>query len=172
MTLRKAFLVTWLSSFVLFAIVLFLHMPLVLTEVPGGIVDHQTAGSAAEVNRIHAAWEAAGVIGTARYAVISDLIWIGVFGLGSVLGGQYFRTVGSGVVRHLGTLIILCGVVFIISDYGETFAQFRQLIAYEGSDAQAGLAATLQPIKMVASNGALIGVIVCFAIRWFQQRAA
>ncbi|NNC52706.1 MAG: hypothetical protein HKO08_06680, partial [Erythrobacter sp.] len=61
MSLRRAFLWTWAGGLVLFAIVIAIGMPLVLTEVPGGILDHQAVGTAAEVDRIQSAWRAAGL---------------------------------------------------------------------------------------------------------------
>lgn len=171
MSLGKAFLTFWIGGILAFLVVIALHLPLVITAVPGGMGDHQAAGTAAEVNRIQAAWADAGLLDQVGRAMLSDLIFIGIYGLGAILGGFYFRSLGQGVLRHLGTAILLCGLVFTVTDYGETIAQFLQYLANAGSDDLAGFAATVRPIKMIAFVGSFIGIIAAFIIRRKQQRA-
>lgn len=163
--LHTAFLTVWISGIVAFSVVIALSLPLTITAVPGGIGDHQAAGSAAVVNAIHAAWGAAGLMGLARTAIIADLVFIIIYGIGSVLGGLYFRSLGTGLSRHLGTAIALCGIVFLVSDLGETSAQLLQVIAGEGSDRLAGLAAMLRPIKMASWAFTFLGILAALGIQ-------
>lgn len=166
MRLRGAFRIFWIGGLVAFAIVILLGLPLSIAEVPGGILDHQAAGSAKRVNEIHAAWEAGGLIGTARIAMFADLIFIGIYGLGSVLGGWYYYRTGTGIVRTIGLIIIICAMIFLITDYGETSAQLVQVQRDTGSDKLAGFAATMRPIKVAVWIGTFVGIIAAFAIRW------
>ena len=162
--LYRSFLWLWIGGLVLFAIVIALSLPLILTAVPGGIADHQSAGTAQAVNNIHAAWAQAGLMGQARVAMLADLVFIGVYGVGSVLGGLYFRNTGVGVVRRLGVLIALFGIAFLITDYAETISQLIQLSNGAGDDELAALAATVRPVKMVAWVITFLGVLLALAI--------
>ena len=171
MSLRKAFRLFWVGGLVLFAAVLALHLPLTLTAVPNGILDHQSAGTAAEVNRIQAAWMAAGVIGTARFAMIGDLIFIGVYGTGCVLGGWYYMRTGHGFVRLLGMAALIAGFMFLITDYGETLAQLVQLLRGRGGSNLAAFAATMQPIKVVAWITTVLSITFAFLLRRALGRA-
>lgn len=165
MTLHRAFLWLWIGGLVLFAIVIALGLPLGITEVPGGILDHQAAGTAAEVDRIQRAWADAGLLGQARLAMMGDLVFIGVYGAGSVLGGLWFNRVGTGRVRTLGLLVALAGAVFLVTDYLETVSQLIQLWRFEGSDTLAGLAATVRPIKILAWLVSFFGVLLALLLR-------
>ena len=172
MVSRRTFLIWWIGGLAVFAIVIWLGLPLAIADVPGGILDHQAAATAANVNAIHAAWEAAGVFGTARTAMVGDLIFIGIYGIGSVLGGLYFRAAGSGLLRHLGTAILLSAMVFLLTDYGETIAQFMQLSANTGSDDLAGFAATLRPIKVIAWIATFVGILTALVVHRKQTRSS
>ena len=85
------FVSIWFAGLAAFAITIALGAPLAIDGVPEGILDHQAAGSAVEVNRIQGLWQSAGLTSTARNAMIADLVFIGVFGTGCVLGGLYYR---------------------------------------------------------------------------------
>lgn len=172
MTLYRAFLWLWIGGLVLFALVVVLSLPLVLTQVPGGILDHQAAGTAAEIDRIQRAWAEAGLLDQARIAMIADLVFIGVYGAGSVLGGLYFRRIGTGVLRGLATTIILAGAVFLVTDYTETIAQFIQLSSFEGDNGLAGLAAEVRPLKMACWLITFLGMVLAFALRSKLPRSA
>lgn len=162
--LYRSFLWLWMGGLVLFAIVIALSLPLTLTAVPGGISDHQSAGTAQAVNDIHAAWKQAGLMGQARVAMLADLLFIGVYGLGSILGGLHFRKTGTGAVRRLGVIIALSGVAFFITDYVETISQLIQLTRDAGDNQLAALAATVKPVKMVAWVITFLGMLLALAI--------
>lgn len=172
MNVHKAFLTFWIGGILAFLVVIALHWPLFIPTVPGGMGDHQAAGTAAEVNRIQMAWSDAGLTRQVGRALLGDLFFIGIYGLGAILGGFHFRREGHGVVRHLGTFILICGLVFTVTDYGETLAQFLQYLANAGSDDLAGFAATVRPIKMVAFLGSFFGIIAAFVVRRKQTRGA
>lgn len=167
---RKTFLTWWIGGILVFLVVIALGLPLGITAVPGGILDHQAAGNAAAVNAIHAAWGSSGLMDSARNAIIADLVFIGIYGTGCVLGGRYFRSTGTGILRHLGTVIVVLGVVFLLTDYGETISQFLQVVANEGSDRLAGIAATLRPIKVIAFLAVFIGIVIALLLEWKQRR--
>ena len=171
MTLRRAFLWFWVGGLVLFAGVIALGMPLVLTEVPGGILDHQAAGSAAEVDRIQSAWQAAGLSNQASIAMFGDLVFIGIYGLGCVLGGLYFRRSEVSWMRAAGSMALIAGAVFLITDYIETIAQFIQLQKFAGDDTLAELAATVRPAKMLSWVMGTVSILVALLGEWRGGRA-
>ena len=170
--LRTAFLTLWVLGLVLFAVTILLGLPLAISAVPGGILDHQAAGTAAEVDRIQREWRLAGLSNRAAAAMISDLIFIGVYGAGSVLGGLYFLRSGAGIIRWIGGAVLLAGAVFLAADYIETISQFSQLMRFEGDDAKAALAAGVRPVKFAAWIATFTGVLAAFAIRRFQRGAS
>lgn len=165
MTLKRAVLWFWVGGLVLFAIVIALSLPLGITEVPGGIGDHQAAATAMEVNRIQRAWAEVGLLDQARLAMIGDLVFIGVYGVGSVLGGLWFNRIGTGGLKSLGRLIVLAGAVFLITDYAETICQFIQLTNFAGDDTLAEIAATARPPKMLAWLVSFFGMLLALALR-------
>lgn len=150
MTLRRGFLWCWLGGLAAFAVVILLSLPLAVPEVPGGIMDHQSAGSAAEVDRIQRAWEAASLWPQARLAMIGDLVFIGIYGIGAVLGGRWYLRSTRSVLRVLGGLALASGALFLATDYTETNSQLIQLLQRAGDDDLAALAATVRPVKMAA----------------------
>ena len=163
--------IIWLFGLFVFALLRIPHGPLAIPEVPGGIFDHQAAGTAAEVNRIQQAWSDAGLLGHARWGMIGDFLFIGLYGLGSVLGGVSFRQAGSGFLRVAGLLVAVAGAIFLFTDYAETIAQFFQLTSMQGDDGLASLAATMQPIKMVAFGVSFLGTLALLVIRRMKARA-
>lgn len=157
---RTKVLLYWLIGLASFAMTLALHTPLILTAVPGGMLDHQAAGTAAEVDRIQAAWRMGGVSNEAAVAMISDLIFIVIYGIASLIAGLYLRRTGVAGLRMLGSLVSVAAVVFLLTDLTETTAQLIQLMNFRGTDDLASLAATVRPVKIAAWIATFIGVIV------------
>ncbi|QKG71795.1 hypothetical protein [Erythrobacter mangrovi] len=172
MTLKRAFLWSWIGGLVAFAIVIMLSLPLMLTEVPGGISDHQSAGTAAEIDRIQAAWDAAALYGQARIAMIGDLVFIGIYGVGCILGGRWFMQSPKQRVRLLGTTTLAAGAIFLVADYVETISQFVQLVQRAGDDGLAGLAATVRPIKMAAWLASFFVILAALLLDRNSSRTA
>ncbi|WP_324827170.1 hypothetical protein [Qipengyuania zhejiangensis] len=164
MTLQRAFLWAWIGGLVLFAVVIAISMPLVLTAVPNGIMDHQAAGTAAEVNRIQAAWSSAGLIDHAAIAMAGDLLFIGVYGAGCVMGGIWLRQHHDRRVRLLGTTALIAGITFLVTDYAETISQIVQLVRFSGDDTLAGVAAKVRPIKVAAWIAATLAIALALLI--------
>lgn len=169
MTPGVRFAFWWGAGLALFALALWLHLPLAIPAVPGGILDHQAAGSAAEVDRIQQAWRAAGLSEQARMAMICDLVFIGTYAFGSLLGGFWLRSDGRPVLRLFGDVVIATAIVFCLCDYTETICEFVQLVQDRGSDALAAAAATARPVKVVAWLASFFGVIAGLAVRRFAQ---
>jgi len=144
---KRAFVIWFFGGLAAFAVTIYFHLPLITAGVPEGIAEHQRAPDAATVDAIQSAWKSAGVMGAARIAMITDLIFIGIYGVGCVLGGLYYRARSTNTLRILGRVALASGVVFLITDYGETIAQFIQLSRDAGDDQLAGLASTLRPIN-------------------------
>lgn len=161
----------WLGGLVLFALVIWESWPLAIPAVPGGILDHQSAGSAAEVDRIQQAWIAAGLYERARTAMIGDLVFIGVYGLGAWYGGLAFMEHPAAKMRRLGMMVVAASALFVLSDYTETFAQVIQLLERRGSDNLAGVAAWVRPIKIAAWLVTFGGILAGLAVRRFSPRA-
>lgn len=169
---RRAALVWWGGGLLAFAIVIWLHLPLAIEAVPGGILVHQRAPDAATVDAIQSAWRSAGVMNEAAVAMIGDLLFIGIYGIGCVLAGLHFRAREQVVLRALGWSALLSGVVFLVADYGETIAQFIQLMRFEGDDGLAALASSLRPIKEVGWIGGFLAVILALAAERFSTSDA
>ena len=172
MSLYRAFLWLWIGGLILFAIVIMLGLPLGVSEVAGGILDHQAAGSAAEVDRIQQVWRSAGLWNQAAIAMIGDLIFIGIYGAGSLLGGLHFRRSTMRPVSILGVLIAIAAAAFLITDYAETIAQFIQLTRFKGDDSLASLAASVRPVKIASWLFTFCGIIACLVIRRKARRTA
>ena len=107
MASKKAFLIWWLGGLAIFALSIAIHSPLAIEAVPKGILDHQAAPDAASVNAIQQAWQEAGQIGQARLAMISDLIFIGVYGVGAVLGGVFYARSLNRALLTLGWIALV-----------------------------------------------------------------
>lgn len=169
---KRTGLAWWIAGLVAFGIVIWLGLPLNIDAVPGGILDHQHATSAKMVNDIQHAWRDAGLLGTARIAMIGDLIFIGIYGLGCVLTGLHYRARKQVVLRALGWTAIASGVIFLATDYGETIAQLVQLVRFAGDDDLAMLASTLRPIKVASWIGGFLTVILALIAERISSRAA
>jgi len=157
----------WLGGLLLFAILIALAAELKIAEVPGGLAAHQSASSAAAVDRIQMAWQEAGVINIARLVMAIDFLFVTVYSAGAFIGGLLFMRSGPGQLqspklRKLGGLIAFAAAVFFVTDNTENAAQTIQLIRMQGDDRLASLAAFLGPIKGVALITSFIGIIAAF----------
>lgn len=170
--LERRFWRFWLGGLLLLALMIAMN-PMFANEVsPWGIRDHQSAGTAARVDAIQAAWQAAGVMGWARLGMAIDLIYIGVYSFGAYCGGRLFAASGSPALRRMGWVIVACAIIVCVADYTETICQFIQAIAMQGSDLLAGIAATAQPIKSIAFLVTFFGLLAALWIRRTVRRAA
>lgn len=168
---RRRFLMFWIGGLVAFVIALSLHLPLTIEAVPEGIVDHQTATTAARVDAIQQAWAEAGVYRDAYTAMLSDFGFILLYGIGSLLGGLYFLRTGQGTLRWIGWALTASAVVFLASDLTETTMQIQQLAAGEGDDAKAHLAAAMHYPKLISWIACFILPLNGLIIERSQHRA-
>lgn len=154
----------WLWGLLAFAVVIALSMAITAPEsVTLGIGEHQSAGTAARVNEIQAQWSAGGVRSLAIISMIGDLIFIGIYGLGSWIAGRSFMAMG-GMLKIAGAVIALAALAFLVTDYTETLLQLAQMLRDEGSDRMAGIAAAVRPVKIVAWLVTFGGVLL--ALGW------
>ena len=170
MVTRRRFVVVWLSGLVAFVVAISLHMPLTLASVPEGIVAHQTAGSAARVDYIQSEWALAGVYESAMVAMIADFFFIILFGLGSLMAGDYYRRHGKGWLRTIGIVTAIAAVIFLASDLTETIMQFQQLRAGQGDDEMAALAKAMHYPKLVTWIMCFILPLNALVIDWSDSR--
>jgi hypothetical protein len=161
---RRRFVILWTGGLAAFAVTLWLHLPLVLETVPQGIVEHQTAGNAARVDFIQREWSAAGVYRAAFTAMVSDIVFILLFGLGSLLGGLHFRRSARAAVRLTGHILLVAALVFLASDLTETVLQLRQLLAGEGEDTSAVIAAAMQYPKVASWTACFILPLIALVL--------
>ena len=161
---KESYLTWWLGGLAIFAVSLMIHSPLAIEAVPGGILDHQAASNAARVNTIQSAWDEAGLMGQARMAMLSDLLFILVYSFGALNGGRYFRAKSHAGLVALGWIALLSATVFLITDFTETLLQVYQAVRFEGSDTLAFIASSMGPVK-VASFLISFGVLIV-ALLW------
>ncbi|WP_298467026.1 hypothetical protein [uncultured Erythrobacter sp.] len=164
MTAEKVDLRIWLWGLLAFAIVIALGATLD-ADTPYGIVDHQAAATAAQVDTIQAAWKQAGLRWLAMIAMAGDLVFIGIYSLGAWRAGRSFARIGNFAVVLIGHQIAIAAVIFCVTDYVETGLQFVQLVQDQGSNWMAGTAAFMQPIKIVAWVASFLGVIIALVVR-------
>ena len=170
--LERNFWRFWLGGLLILAMMIAMN-PWFVTDVsPWGIRDHQSAGSAARVDAIQAAWQAAGVLGQARLGIAIDLVYIAVYSFGAYCGGRLFAQSQNVSLRRLGWIIVAAAVVVGIADYAETICQFIQVMQFKGSDLLAGIAATAQPIKTTAFLVSFFGLLTALLIRRMTRRSA
>ena len=160
----------WLWGLLAFAVVIVMSLAITAPEaVTWGIGEHQAAGTAQRVNEIQAQWREGGVRGIALAAMLGDLVFIGIYGWGSWLAGRSFMAI-PGLLRLLGLVVAVAAIIFMLCDYTETVLQVIQLVRERGSDAMAGTAATVRPIKVVAWLVTFFGIIAALIVRAFAPR--
>jgi len=172
MVSKRRFLMFWIGGLIAFVVALVLHMPLTLDSVPEGIVDHQTATTAARVDFIQREWANAGVYRSAFSAMVADFVFIALYSLGSLLGGFYFISKGPGTLRLIGWALVASAFVFLVSDTLETWMQIQQLAAGEGSDAKAAIAASMHYPKLASWIACFILPLNGLILEWSQRRSA
>ncbi|QFT78135.1 hypothetical protein [Erythrobacter sp. THAF29] len=163
---KRTFLWWWCGGIAAFAVAIYFHLPLIIESVPGGIVDHQKAPDAATVNAIQGSWDSEGLIDASALAMIIDLIFIGIYGVGCVLGGLYYRARASHGLKALGWVALVSGLVFLFTDYGETIAQLIQLMRLQGDDGLAWFASTLRPFKNASFIAAFSALVAALIVEW------
>ena len=168
MTPSKRTAITWfVAGVIAFVIVAAIEWP-----IRESMAAHRAAGDAKTVTDIHLLWVNNSLWETARAAMIADLVFIGIYGLGCVLSGLYFMSLEQVVLRALGWTALVSGVVFLVTDYTETIAQFIQFIRFAGSNDLAAAAALMGPPKVASWIAGFLAVILALIVQRFSSRAA
>ncbi len=167
----RTFGVLWLGGLGILMVLLSVGSELYTEAAPRGILDHQSAGTAARIDEIQKSWAAIGKLSFAKYAMAADLVFIGLYSLGGVLGGWLvWSEARSSSLRRVGALSVAAYLLFGLLDYGETLSQFAQLLAETGNDSLAAIAANLQPPKFVAFAVSIIAMPTALIWRAWENR--
>ena len=162
----------WLGGLAVFIGLVVTGSALMTDVAPSGILDHQTAGSAANVDAIQASWAEVGRTDTAKWAMVGDLVFIGLYALGGIIGGRLiWQDALSPSLKKLGLLCVIAYFFFGLSDYVETISQITQLLQGQGSDLLASTAATANPVKSITFIIGTLGMIAALIWRAIERRA-
>ncbi|MEP3224626.1 MAG: hypothetical protein ABJO01_01535 [Parasphingorhabdus sp.] len=171
MTWRN-FWIFWLSGFSIFLLVVVTSGPLITDVAPQGILDHQSAATGQRVDAIQQSWAAAGQLNYAKWSMIGDLVFIGLYAIGGIIGGRLlWQEAESPSLKKLGLFLVLIYFAFGLFDYIETISQFIQLSQQQGSDMLAGIAAFAQPPKIATWIIGTGGIIIALIWRHRERRA-
>ena len=163
----RNFWIFWLGGVLVFAVLVATGGILQTEIAPNGILDHQAAGTADRVNEIQQSWAQTGVLDSARWGMIGDLVFIGLYTVGGIFGGRLmWHHAQSPALKQFGLAIIIIYFLFGLTDYLETISQFIQLLQMQGSDLLSGAAAFARPVKVGAF---VIGTLaMIFALIWYR----
>lgn len=168
----RNFWIFWLGGLAVFLFNVLTSSPLMTDVAPTGILDHQSAGTAARVDAIQQSWAAAGQMGYAKWSMITDLVFIGLYSIGGILGGRLiWQEARSPSLKKLGLLMVLIYFLFGLFDYVETLSQITQLLQEQGSDMLAGIASFARPPKILTWIIGTVGMIAALIWRKRERRA-
>ena len=170
--LEKRFWRYWLGGLLILAIMIAMNPWFSNAVSPWGIRDHQSAATAMRVDAIQAAWQAAGVMNMARFGIMLDLIYIGIYSFGAYCGGRLFAQSARPTIRRLGWVIVAAAFVVGVADYAETLCQFVQAMTFKGDDMLASIAATAQPVKSIAFLTTFVGLLAVLVLRRIARRSS
>lgn len=168
----RNFWIFWLGGLAIFLFNVATIGPLMTDVAPTGILDHQSAGTAERVDAIQQSWAAAGQMNYAKWSMITDLVFIGLYTIGGILGGRLiWQEAHSPSLKKLGLFLVLTYFLFGLFDYVETISQITQVLQEKGSDTLAGVAAFARPPKIATWIIGTIGMIAALIWRWRERRA-
>lgn len=172
MTVERYFWRFWIGGLAIMVLMIAIN-PIFINDVsPWGIRDHQSAGSAAHIDEIHSAWQAAGVMEYAQAMLALDLVYIAMYSFGAFCGGRMFLAAKRAALKWLGAIILAAAVVIAVADSIETICQLIQTMQVKGDNRLAGIAATVQPLKSTAFFTSLIAIPLALAVRKKWTNAA
>ena len=167
----RNFWIFWGGGMALFIYLVVSGGVLQTSVAPNGILDHQSAATAATVNAIQQSWADAGVLDLARWGMIADLIFITLYMSGGIIGGRLlWQRAKSPTLKKIGLLCVLVYFFFGLTDYIETVSQLIQLVRGQGSDMLAATAALVKPVKVIAWIVGTIMMLVALVWRWRETR--
>lgn len=161
------FWILWLTGLALFLFIGATNSYLSTPVAPMGIIDHQSAATAARVDEIYASWSKAGVNDFAAASMLIDLLFIGIYSFGGAIGAvMILRASRHRLLRAFGFFALLSYVLFALLDYVETVSELIQQLSGRGNDTLAMLAADTQPLKMTAFLTASAATII--VLIWYR----
>lgn len=164
----RNFWIFWLGGLAVFLFNVLTSGPLMTDVAPTGILDHQSAATSERVDAIQQSWAAAGQLNYAKWSMITDLVFIGLYTIGGILGGRLiWQEADSPSLKKLGLFMVLTYFLFGLFDYIETLSQITQVLQEKGSDTLAGIAAFARPPKIATWIIGTIGMI--FALLWRRR---
>ena len=167
----RNFWIFWGGGMALFLYLVVSSGALETAVAPSGILDHQSAATAAMVNAIQQSWADAGTLETARWHMIADLVFITLYMSGGIIGGRLiWQRAKSPTLKKVGLLCVLAYFIFGLTDYVETISQLVQLVRFQGSDILAGTAALFQPVKIIAWIVGTVAMVAALIWRWRETR--
>jgi|TARA_R100001244_G_scaffold96522_7_gene72320 hypothetical protein len=167
----RNFWIFWGGGLALFLYLIASGGMLETAVAPNGILDHQSAATAERVNAIQNSWAEAGLLDLARWGMIGDLIFIGLYMSGGIIGGRLvWQQARSPTLKKIGLLCVVSYFLFGVSDYIETICQLVQLLQDQGSDILAGMAALAKPVKVVTWIVGTIAILISLIWRWRETR--
>ncbi len=165
MKLERYFWRFWLGGLAIMAIMIALNPMFVSDVSPWGIRNHQSAGSAAQVDAIQSAWQAAGVMEYAPAMLALDFAYIAMYSFGAFCGGRMFFATNLAPLKWLGVIVLAAAVLIAVADSIETVCQLIQVLQVKGDDRLAGIAAAAQPIKSTGFFTSLVAIPLALAVR-------
>ena len=168
----RNFWIFWLGGLAVFLLNILTSGPLMTEIAPTGILDHQSAGTAERVDAIQQSWAAAGQMEYAKWSMITDLIFIGLYMSGGIMGGRLiWQEARSPSLKKLGLFLVLTYFLFGLFDYIETLSQITQLLLEKGSNRLAAIAAFAQPPKIATWIIGTLGMVTALIWRSSERRA-
>ncbi len=167
----RNFGILWLGGLGILALLLSIGDELFTQAAPRGILDHQSAGTAARVDEIQESWAAIGKLQFAKYVITADLVFIFSYSLGGIIGGWLiWKEASSPLLKKLGALALAAYMSFGLLDAIETLSQFGQIISEQGINTLAALAAFVQPPKFVAFAVGFVAMVSALCWRMLENR--
>ena len=167
----RNFWILWLGGLLIITYLLSQSDQLVTDVAPRGMMDHQGAGDADTVDRIHASWES--IWAFVQGAILLDLLFIAMYSVGGMMGGILVRREAhSRILKAVGTAAFLAYALFGLFDFTETICQALQVFVTGGNDVQAGIAALAQMPKFAAFFAGLPILLIALIWLWVEKRSA
>jgi len=148
----------WFAGLSLGVLLILGNIGLMIESSPMGILDHQKAATADNVNAIQQGWEQAGLLGFAKLNMIVDLFFIAIYSVGAGCGAVLMLTDNRLLIKRLGALVMVGAITFMVTDYIETILQTIQLFQMQGDDGLASTASNMGAIKVTGMIMSVLGI--------------
>jgi len=123
-----------------------------------GILDHQQAATAANVDAIQLGWEQAGLLGFTKLSMVVDLVFIAIYSFGACCAAVLMLADNRVLLKRLGMLVMVGALSFMVTDYIETIPQTIQLFRMQGDDGLASIASKMGTVKVTGMIVSVLGI--------------